>query len=85
MKPYQLTPEASKGNAFCWMAWKSQIDQDEPRVAAQDRIKQQRRAGLRANKHGPALTIMPRKSGISIDPAPQATADKINRTKRGGI
>ena len=52
---------------------KSQIDQDEPRVAAQDRIKQQRRAGLRANKHGPALTIMPRKSGISIDPC--ATGD----------
>jgi hypothetical protein len=23
--PYQLTPEASKNNAFCWMSWEPQI------------------------------------------------------------
>jgi hypothetical protein len=23
--PYQLTPEASKGNAFCWMSWHSDL------------------------------------------------------------
>jgi len=24
--PYQLTPEASKGNAFCWLSWRPRID-----------------------------------------------------------
>lgn len=24
-KPYQLTAQASKGNAFCWMSWEPQI------------------------------------------------------------
>jgi hypothetical protein len=24
--PYQLTPAASKGNAFCWLSYTSQID-----------------------------------------------------------
>lgn len=25
-QPYQLTPRASKGNAFCWMSWEPQIN-----------------------------------------------------------
>jgi hypothetical protein len=24
--PYQLTPAASKGNAFCWLSWEPQIN-----------------------------------------------------------
>lgn len=23
---YQLTPEASKGNAFCWLSWEPHVD-----------------------------------------------------------
>jgi hypothetical protein len=77
--PYQLTPQASKNNAFCWMSWEPQIrwrgTQDE--VQAQNKrargIEEQRAAGIDP-LHMPGL-----KSKNALDPARFAISRKERR------
>lgn len=50
--PYQLTPAASKNNAFCWLTWEPQIrwrgtkDEAEAQAKRSDAMEHKRAAGV---------------------------------------
>ncbi len=51
-QPYQLTPQASKNNAFCWLTWEPQIlwrgtkDEAEAQAKRSEAMEQKRAAGV---------------------------------------
>jgi len=79
---YQNTPRASKNNAFCWLTWEAQIQWVSKQQAAQQaKVRDELQTG---GLHS-ASNLYRRRTGVSIDPRPQASADKTQIIRRGGL
>lgn len=79
---YQHTPKASKNNAFNWLTWEPQIVWVSAQQAAQQaKVRDELQSG---GLHS-ASNLYLRRTGVSIDPRPQASADKTQIIRRGGL
>jgi hypothetical protein len=79
--PYQLTPEASKGNAFCWMSWEPQINwrssaQADDTSRRQTEVVERNRAGGNDMLHVAGLSsqLMPNLRQFAIATPPRKVA-----------
>lgn len=79
---YQNTPKASKANAFNWLTWEPQIQWVSAQQAAQQaKVRNElQTGGLHA-----ASNLYRKRTGVSIDPRPQESADKTQIIRRGGL
>lgn len=71
---YQLTPQASKGNAFCWLSWNSELDwtrgagQEAAQHKRNEALEEKRAAGIDplhvSGLKGAAINLDPKRFAV---------------------